>query len=208
MLQPLTKYLFQYRTVSIPQVGTIQIIQHPAQLDVVGKSITPPSFFVELKNKDDVPKHQLDFLQSFLGRTKDDVLLDLNFFGSALHEKINGTGFEWERLGTFTRSTQRLPIKLNSIGPVTAEKVTRADAEHQILVGDQHRTSVQMAGRRTVSEVAVKERAWYIVAGWILLILSVLAIVFFLYTGKFKVNAAGSKQEIIGCQAIIDTSFV
>ncbi len=90
---------------------------------------------------------------------------------------------------------------------VKAEKVTRPDAEHQILVGDQHRTSGQMTERRTLVEVVKKKRSLYLLAGWILLILSILVIVFFLYTGKFKVNAAGSKQNPFGYTSSLRSNF-
>jgi hypothetical protein len=188
-------------------VGTLQLIQHPAQVDIVGKSIAPPSYFIELKGAQEVPEHQLNFLEALLDRKREDLQRDLNFFGSALHEKINGPGFEWSGLGTLTRSTQRLPITVASIQPVTAEKVTRPDAEHQILVGDKHRTSVQMTERRMIPELVVKKKNWYVLAGWILLLLSVLVIAYFLYTGRFNVNAAGSKQKVVGNHSFFRNSF-
>jgi hypothetical protein len=207
MLQLLTKYLFQYKTVSVPHVGTFRLIHKPAQLDVVEKMLAPPSFVVELNADGDVPEHQLNFLGHSLHRGKVEVLDDLNFFGDKLQQKINGPGFEWEGLGTITRSTESLPLVVKAIQPVTAQKITRADAEHQILVGDKHRTSVQMSGRTTVLE-AEERRSWYMLAGWILLILSILAIAFFLYTGKFNVNAAGSKQHPLGSTSSARSNFI
>lgn len=207
MLQLLTKYLFQYRTVSIPQVGTLRLIQHTAQLDIVDKTIAPPSFVIELKGAEEVTEHQLNFLGNVLNRTREDVLRDLKFFGDQLHEKINGPGFEWRGIGTFTRSTQMIPINVYAIQPVAAEKIIRADAAHQILVGDVEMTSKQMTERRIVSDVVKKKKSPFVLAGWILLFLSVLLMIFFLYTGKFKVNAAGSKQSPLGYLSALKTNL-
>ncbi|RYY00502.1 MAG: hypothetical protein EOO53_21790 [Gammaproteobacteria bacterium] len=48
------------------------------------------------------------------------------------------------------------------------------------------------------TEVSKTNRSLLVIAGWILLLLSILFIIFHLYTGKFKVNAAGSKQAPMG----------
>lgn len=208
MLHLLTKYLFQYKTVAIPHVGTLQLNCHPAQLNIVGKSIAPPSFFIELKGTEEVPEHQLNFLESFLQVKRDEIWQDLKAFGASLHEKINGPGFQWDGLGLITQGLQTLPVAVTAMQPVTAEKVTRPDAEHQILVGDQHRTSAQMTERRTFSNGVVKKKSWYVLAAWILLIVSVLAIIFFLYTGKFKVNAVGLKQNPLGYNHYLSKTFL
>lgn len=193
MLELLTKYLFQFRTVSVPHVGTIQIVQHPAQVDVVEKKIYPPTFIAELKIKEEVSEHQLEFLDSFLNSGKEVVLRELKFFGDKLQEKINGPGFEWKGLGTITRSTQSMPLNTKALETVIAEKITRADAQHPILVGDQQMTSIEMAARRERPIIIEKKTSVFIIAGWILLGLSILAIAVLLYIGKFRVNAAGLK---------------
>src|SRR5215207_6661783 len=95
VLNLLTKYLLQYRTVTIPHVGTIQLIQRPSQLDVADKIIHPPSFSAEIKKEEDVSAHQLNFLNHFLQKAPHFVLEDLKLFGDNLHDKINGPGFEW-----------------------------------------------------------------------------------------------------------------
>ena len=194
MLKYLTQYLFQYRSVSIPRVGTLQIIQHPPQLNVVDKLILPPSFSVALQQGEEVSDHQLNFLNANLNKGKEDVLKDLQFFGAKLHEKINGPGFTWEGLGTINRSTQSLPLTMDALEPVPAERVIRQDARHTVLVGDQERLSGHGADEM-VLETTRKKRSVFIVIGWVLLLLSILVIAFLLYTGKFRVNASGSRQS-------------
>ena len=195
VLKYLTQYLFQYRSVSIPRVGTLQIIQHPPQLNVVDKLILPPTFSVALRPGEDISDHQLQFLDANLNKGRQDILQDLQFFGDKLHEKINGPGFTWEGLGTITRSTQSLPLTVEALEPVPAERVIRQDARHKILVGDHQRLSGQNTDAEIVVDKASKKSSIFIIIGWVLLLLSILVIVFLLYTGKFRVNASGSKQS-------------
>ena len=195
VLNHLTRYLLQYRRVSIPHVGTLYIVQHAPQLDVVDKILQPPSYSIELKKEEEVSDHQLSFLDGILNKGKEDLLRDLRFFGDKLHEKINGPGFEWTGLGTITRSTQSISLQIEALEPVPAEKVIRLDAKHHVLVGDQQMTSTQIAELRTEQETAGKKRSIFVIVGWIILILSILFIVLYLYLGKFRVGSTGSKMS-------------
>ena len=192
MLNLLTQYLFQYKSVSIPNVGTFSIVQQPPQLNIADKIILPPSYIVEIKNEDEVTDHQLSFLHASLQREKADVQRDLRFFGNKLQEKINGPGFTWDGLGTITRSTQSLPIAIGALEPIPAERVLRQDARHKVLVGDQQRLS---GGIDEEVVIAGRKRSLFVVIGWVLLLLSILFIAWHLYSGKFRVNAAGSRQS-------------
>ena len=192
VLNLLTRYLLQYRTVTIPHVGTIQLVQRPSQLSVADKIIQPPSFSAEIKKEENVSTHQLNFLNHFLQKGPHSVLEDLKQFGDRLHDKINGPGFEWNGLGRFDRSTQSFSIPVTGLNSIAAERVMRENPDHQVLVGDRQTSSYQLADEKAGGEV-VKGRSTLIVVGWILLALSILFIAFFIYRGKFRVNAAGSK---------------
>ena len=197
MLHLLTNYLWQYKSVSIPHVGTILLHCQPAQVNVVDKLIMPPSYMAELKAKADVTEHQLYFLGQHLDKGKEEIVHDLQFFGDALQEKINGPGFEWQGLGIINRSTQTLPVVVSALQPVPAAKVLRADAQHAVLVGD-HQVIGSASLVESDSVIIKKNKSVLIAIGWMLLLLSILAIAFLLYTGKFRVNAAGSKQSLTG----------
>jgi hypothetical protein len=195
MLHLLTKYLLQYRTVTIPYIGTIQIIQHAPQVQLVDKQIEPPSFSAELKKEDEVSSHQLNFLNHFLQKGPGAVLEELKVFGNQLYDKINGPGFEWEGVGRLDRSTQSFAIPIVGLNTIAAERMMRLNPDHQVLVGDRETTSLQIADERSVGETQVRKRSVFVVIGWVLLVVSILLIGFFLYKGKFKVNASGSKQS-------------
>ena len=203
MLDLLTKYLLQYRTVTVPQVGTIHLVQQPAQLNIAEKIIYPPSFFAELKKEENVSEHQLHFLNAFLHKENDSVEEQLKQFGDSLYDKINGPGFDWIGLGRFDRSTQSFAIPIEGLHAITAERVIRENPDHQVLVGDRQTSSYQIADEKAGSEFADRGRSVLITVGWILLGLSILAIAFFIYQGKFRVNAAGSKQSSLEVKRLI-----
>ena len=195
VLNLLTKYLLQYRTVTIPHVGTIQLVQHPSQLDVADKIIQPPSFSAEIKREENVSAHQLNFLDHFLKRGHHSVLHDLKQFGDGLHDKINGPGFEWNGFGRLDSNTQSLSIPVEGLYAITAERVMRENPDHQVLIGDKQTSSYKIAGEKVGSDVPKRKHSAVITIGWVLLALSILAIAFFIYQGKFKVNSAGSKMS-------------
>lgn len=185
--------MLQYRTVSVPHVGTFRIVQQPAQLDVADKRILPPAFAAELSTGGDVPDHQLDYLNAALGNGRDAVSKELSFLGDKIHEHINGAGYDWEGLGRITRSTQSLPLRIAGLEAVAAEKVIRQHAQHNILVGDKEMRSGEMPERLTAIGTDDERQKLLNVIGWILLALAIMVIAYFLYAGKFNTNAAGSK---------------
>lgn len=201
MLHLLTKYLLQYRTVTIPHVGTINIVQYPSQLDVADKRLQPPSFSFRLKGEEDITDHQLNFLSSFLQKENNWVLEELKQFGDRLYDKINGPGFEWNGLGKLDRSTQSFPVLQKGLTVIAAERVIRENPDHQVLVGDRQTSSLAIADEKLVEKEQTTKRSSLIVIGWILLLLSILAIGFFAYKGKFRVNSSGSKMPASGFMA-------
>ncbi len=209
MLQTLTAYLLQYRTVSIPHVGTVQLVQHPAQANVVDKRILPPSFTAQLNTVgDEVSTHQLAYLMASLQKSSDVVALELKDLGSRLYDAVNGPGFEWVGIGHFSNSTTLVAIDVEGLQPVEAQKLIRENPNHAVLVGDRETTSLQLADERAEAGTVKRKRDVLVIIGWVLLGLSVLAIVYLLYSGKFNVGAAGSKLRATSWYVGEASSFV
>lgn len=190
VLNYLTAYLIQQKKLSIPGVGTLRLVQHPAQLNVAEKRIEPPSFSVEVGAEEEVSIHQLNFLNNTLGQKDEGSLQSLQSFGRAMHRQMNEGGFEWERIGTFSAT---LPaVSVAALEPVYAEKVIRQDVSHTMLVGERELTSAQVADLKT-KDKSGRKFVLSISIGWLLLLLSLVGIAFLLYSGRFKTSAAGSK---------------
>ena len=196
VFKQLTNYLLQYRQVSIPSVGTIRLVQQPAQLDVASKIITPPSYTTAINNDETVSDHQLMFLSAALQEEKDHVLKRLSALGQNLQSNMQESGFNWKGIGWIGTSGEAEAVHPAILQPVRAERVMRPDAEHSVLVGDQELTSRHLADRKEAGEVVPeKKRSVLMTVGWILLALAILFIVFMLYQGKFRIGATGSRQS-------------
>jgi hypothetical protein len=193
VLDQLTKYLLQYRRVSIPSVGTIQLVQKPPQLNVVDKVILPPSYSAQIIAEETIPEHQLNFLSATLKEERSGVLRSLTELGERLKARMQSEGFDWKGIGLIRQSGESVFVPAIALEPVPAERVLRQNAEHSVLVGDQHMTSTQIAGWKEGTVIESK-RSIFVIIGWILLLLSILFIVFILYQGKFRIISTGSKQ--------------
>jgi hypothetical protein len=204
LLNQLTNYLLQYKRVSLPYVGTIRLVPQPPKLNVVDKLLLPPFYTAQLTDDDTIPEHQLRFLSRLRNEKKEMTLRELEKTGSLLSEKIDGDGFEWKGIGVIRRSQEPVSVYLTSLDKVTAEKVFRPDAEHNLLVGDKQKIYRQASSNpgEVAADLTEEEtteegsrRSVFIIIGWIVLILSVLYILFVLYQGGFRINATGSRQS-------------
>ncbi len=197
MLNLLTKYLLQYRQVSIPSVGTVRLVQSPAQLNVADKVLHPPSFAAELTaDSSRVPDHQIWFLSAALHQEKEAVLKSLQSLGEQMSGPVSGDGFDWKGIGLIKRNAAPVSLRLQAFTPVLAERVLRHDAEHSVLVGDRQRMvgPANAVPAEPEPETAEKKRSPLIIVGWVLLILSILYILFVLFRGGFKIGSTGSHQ--------------
>ena len=179
-------------------MGTIQLVQQPPQLNVADKIIQPPSYAAELKDDETVSEHQLNFLSAALQQERESIHHSLNDLGLRLKEKVQGEGFNWNGIGTIRSSGGVVSVPVDGLEPLPAERVLRQDAEHTVLVGDHEMTSTQIAGMREGEAAGKRKRSIWMIIGWIVLIISILAIVFVLYQGKFRIGATGSKQSPTG----------
>lgn len=192
MLPLLTKYLLRYKTVCIPHVGTFEIVQQPPQLNVADKEFNPPVFRTRFIQADAVPDHQFDFFASVEGG-KEKVRTDLLAFGEKLVNKIKNSGFHWVGFGKLQYHSNQLvfdpeEIRLQSFQSIPSQKVLRENVQHQVLVGDQQMTSQEVTDVLTRVEY---KRPWFMIAGWVIFMLALVAIIIILYLKNFQTGAAG-----------------
>lgn len=196
MLDHLTNYLLEYKTVTVPNVGTLHLVQESPRLNIAEKRIDPPFYTVEIKEEEAPSDHQLNYLRSFA--VNDALATKLELFGNSLQQKIKDGGFDWKGLGLIKSDTQRLSLDVAALQPIVAEKVIRQDARHTVLVGDREVVSANLSEHNADAFVSKKKRDVSVTVGWILLLLSVLAIALVLYLGKLAANASGSKLPPTG----------
>jgi hypothetical protein len=175
-------------------VGTFEIVMQSPQLDVADKLISSPVFITHHKKEDEVPEHQFYFFTK--GEGGDESFIpELFSFGERMNKRIQNSPFYWKGFGTLRFASNEMlfepdEIKLEALQPVPAQKVLRENVQHQVLVGDQEMTSQQVT---EVLNTVEYERPWFIIVGWILFILSVAAIIVYLYMHNFETTSTGLK---------------
>ena len=184
--------MLRYKRVCIPNVGTFELVMQSPQLDVADKRISSPVYITQYKSQDQVTDHQFRFLSN--GKSeKESLVQELSSFGEKLKRKIRNSPFHWKGFGTLQFSSNELlfepdEIKLEGLQSVPAQKVLRENVQHNMLVGDQEMTSQQVT---EVLNKAEEKRPWFIILGWILFILAVIAIVILLYMKNFQTTSTG-----------------
>jgi hypothetical protein len=193
VLALLTKYLLQFRRLSIPHVGTFELVQQPAEFNVVDKLVLPPSFSLNWHNNDALPEHQVHYLASSFDSDPESIKTKLDQFGKMFSTRVRKEPFAWNGIGNL-RGTEgnitieQYPMLIEGLGPVGAHKVIRENVEHNMLVGDRQMTSQQVTD--SLSKPG-KKRSLAVLIGWILLIITILAIVYILYRNGFNPLSSG-----------------
>jgi hypothetical protein len=196
--QQLATYLQQYKQVSIPQVGSFELIPQPAILDVASKLILPPLYLPQYSNKDSVKEHQLNFLALDLNTDKDIVREQLENFGRELKTKIQGGALAWKGVGRLESEEAKMifhpdVIEIRGLKPIAAEKVLRKNVQHTVLRGEQE---VLSASFHDEEKKIGKKKSVGSLVGWIVVALSVVFIAVYLYSNGFKTTASGTKMKV------------
>jgi hypothetical protein len=199
VFQQLATYLAQYKQVTIPQVGSFELILQPATLDVASKLIEPPLYLPRYSDKDLVPEHQLHFLALDLNTGKDQVKDQLENFGKELKVKIQSGVFSWKGIGKLENAGAKLVFypdvsTIKGFQPVPAKKVLRKNVQHTILRGEQEVVSASFYDEEKKVE---KKRSISSLAGWMVVIISVVFIAFYLYQQGLRTSSSGTKMKVV-----------
>lgn len=184
--------MLRYKKVCIPHVGTFEIVMQSPQLDVADKIISSPVFITQHKKKDEVPAHQFHFF-THETEAKENCMQELFLFGEEWKKRIQNSTFCWKGFGMLKYADNEIffepdEIRLQALQPMAAQKVLRENVQHNMLVGDQEMTSQQIT--EALNKVEQK-RPWFIIAGWLLFILSAIAIIIFLIMKNFQPTSTG-----------------
>lgn len=185
MLSHVTEYLLQFRRVTLPGFGTIEIQQRPARLEFVDRLIYPPGYATEFSRDEDVSQHQITYLAAVTNADEENVRAELSQLGMQLNQKISNGSYRWNGIGEISSAGIASDI-LSPLTPTPAEKVSRSDAEHTVLVGDR-----EVTGTEHAATAVRKRRLSSRTIALVLLALGVIAIVAILFLGKFEISSFG-----------------
>ena len=198
MLQHLTNYLLQYKTVCVPELGTLRLVQKPPCFNVVDKCIEPPVYTIELDANNNLSEHQVVFLSGILNQEKEATAQELRSLGKRLRQQVSDSGFDWEGLGRFTHDTREVVLNTPALERLPVQKVIRQDVGHSVLVGDKEVSSAQVFERVSTPGSATRRRKNTVWIGWVVLAILLVLVFLVLYFGKFRTTAAGSRLPPTG----------
>jgi len=193
VLHSLQQYLFKFGRVGIPGIGTLEIVQEAPRLDVADKQMQPPRYRLQLLAQTGVSNHQ----QRYFARLHQGPG-SLDEYGNRLRTSLQTSPYRIAGLGTLRLSgnsvvLDALDIQPGSLVAVPADKVIRRDVKHAMLVGDRQMTGEQVNEWRQ----AKKRMPVYVLAGWILLGLALIAIIVLLAMGKFSSSGVGLRTKAL-----------
>jgi len=204
MIEALTSYLLQHKSISIPGLGTVYIERIPAQTDFINKQILPPSYHFRFDKYFDAPDK--DFF-TYLAQQKDmadyEAIKWYNEWAYDLRNRLRtDEEVHWTGVGTLKKDASG-DIVFEASGaipspqePAPATRVIHSKAQHTMLVGDREVTR-EISAEETVypEEETPQKSNWWIYA-IIIAAIALTAIFFHFYKNGFSAAGTGNQQKI------------
>ena len=172
MWQVLNAYLFQRRSISIPGLGTIYLETLGANVDVAERTMQPPAYRFRFDKYFDAPdKEFFSYIAAQRNTLDYEAIKWYNEFSFELRNRIrNEEEVSWDGVGVLKKDGsggvlfEPVAAPLLFLQAVPAMRVSRQDAQHNIVVGDRERTSGEM--NEWLQENAHRRRklAWWVIA--------------------------------------------
>jgi hypothetical protein len=201
MYEELYRYLIHYKQLPLPGVGTILLERKPASIDFPNKQLHPPGYRVILQQASLPPsKGFYNWLAGVLHISERDAVVRFNDFVFEIRQSIaRGAMIDWKGVGVFNKGLggdiRFVPAVKNFAfeQPLPAEKVIRYKAEHMVRVGEEEKTSVEMA--ELLSQPAEKKSYWW--AWSLVLALAALTFIGWYFSEKgVSVASAGNGRKL------------
>lgn len=201
MYGELYQYLILHKQLNIPGVGTFQLERKPADIDFVNKMVNPPAYSIALHHGNSAPSRNVfTWLSSQLNISETDASARFNDFALDLKDKVlAGEKLNWNGVGVLSRGMageirfEAAMKDLKAGTPVPAIKVVRENAEHSILVGEQEKTSSEMAEMLLPSSKT--NTHWWGLAV-IALLLAVIFIAIYFSSKGMSPSSTGNQQNV------------
>ncbi|HRI19484.1 MAG TPA: hypothetical protein PLA68_00960 [Panacibacter sp.] len=183
MYQYLHKYFSLYKNLSLPGIGSFNTTAQPARIDFTNKTLHAPRYTIHYNSEHTSTDDKFyKFLAKETGLKYDDAAHQLKEFTTQITDKLkDGVLVKFEGIGTLVKKEEGYLFDAGDnyvsdfFPSITAGRVIRQNAEHNVRVGEDDKTSTEMQQRLT--QTIVKEERWWISA----LVLAVIGIAAILY---------------------------
>ncbi len=201
MVQLITPYLLQNKSISIPGLGTIYVERIPAQSDFVNRQLLPPSYHYRFDKYFDAPgKDFFTYLAAKKNIEDYEAIKLYNEWALQVRNRISADQpAVLEGVGSLTRDSSGDIIfepagRAHTLAvPVPAERIIRTNSRHMMIVGDKEVTNVEMNDYLQV-EVRRKKNKWWVYA-LIAAVLAIAAIIYHFYSSDSRAPF-GNQQSV------------
>jgi hypothetical protein len=180
-------------------LGTIYLETMPANVDVVDRTMQPPTYQFRFDKYFDAPdKEFFAFIATQRNVLDYEAIKWYNEFSFELRNRIRAEEqVSWDGVGTLKKDGaggvqfEPAPTSLPFLQPVPAMRVSRQDAQHNLVVGDRERTSGEMNEWLHDHARTRRRPSWWVIA----VVLAVLGLAFlgwYFYSHGFS---AGSQNR-------------
>lgn len=201
MYQDLYEYLILNKQLNVPGIGTFLLERKPAGTDVIHRQIRPPVYTISLIQNNGTPTKR--FFYWLAERSKihyHEAIVRFNGFTYEMkNQLLSGHKIIWEQVGTLSRGMSG-EIKFDSSllehnfdPPVSAPRIIREKAVHNVRVGEDERTSAQMTEWLHPEEE--RKNYWWAPA----LVAAIVLLIFIgIYVSQKGINqsSAGNQREL------------
>jgi hypothetical protein len=169
--QWLHEYFIQQGSLTLPGVGTFRIQRISAQVDFASKRMMPPSFSIRFDHRHDTPQREMfTYISQRSGMADWEAVRSVNNLAFDIKTRLlhgasvtidgigilrpdNGSGFQFD--------AER--INYDFIPKVRADRVIRKDSEHNVRVGEMHRSSTEMEEflQAQKEPLPLSQRLWF-----------------------------------------------
>ena len=207
MFQLLSQYFFQVKKLYIPAVGTFLLEPYSAVNDFTSQTVQAPGWttvFTPVKEGAVAENSQqneglFDWLADKLNVSKEDAIIKYDEFSDKVKSDLdNGLQINWDGVGVLERVNNRLVFSpelatANVFTGVSAKKIVRENASHNVLVGERETTTGEMRTELT-EQKPVGTRSNKI--GWILLLVALILLVWFFLSNGCNLKNTGNQQKV------------
>lgn len=197
MYAELHEYLLLHQELPLPGLGLFQVKRHPALIDFPNKKIEGPGYSVQwLEGQTGYTDGLWSWIATNSNISDHEAKHRLEKFIFHFKKNIeNGDTIYWSGIGKIRKGSGRaFHFTSEAIlreGIVTANKVIREKAEHMVKVGEEHRSSVQMAELLSKKKTTVFS-GWKIAAA-VVGIVSIGFIIWYLSQHSWDLNAGNQR---------------
>ena len=202
MFEVLNSYLFQHKNISIPGLGTIYLERLPSTADPSDKRILPPMYHFRFDKYFDAPdKEFFSYIASEKNIPDYEAIKWYNEFSYDLRNKIRQEDkVKWDGIGVLKKDYAGNIIfesepqsSLFSL-PVSAQPITRKNAEHRLMVGDKEKTNHEM-DEWLHANAEQKKQNWWIYA-LVAACVASLILLFHFSISRSQSNFSGNQQKL------------